>query len=50
MFLKQEKTEIDDFERKKNVGSIGKIENIVRMFLLDTLEKISQNNFAYSFA
>ena len=28
MFLKQEKPEMDDFERKKNFGSKGKIPKI----------------------
>ena len=37
MFLKQEKSEIDDFERKKKIGSKGKI-----------LKKIFCKNTKYS--
>ena len=44
MFLKQEKPEMNDFERKKNFGSKRKISN----FLTDTQAKTSQNIFAYS--
>ena len=47
MFLKQEKPEMDDFEKKKkNFGSEGKI--LIIIFLTDTLAKMSQNIFAYS--
>ena len=40
MFLKQEKPDMDDFERKKYFET--------SKFLSDTLAKISQNIFAYS--
>ena len=30
MFLKQEKPEMDDFERKNNFGSKGKIKKILK--------------------
>ena len=62
MFLKHEKPEMDDFERKKNFGSKGKIfkkksskgKIIKKIFLKmsqilsDTLAKLSQNIFVYS--
>ena len=47
MFFKQEKPELDDFERKKNFGSKRKI--VLKMFFKDTLAKSSQSIFAYSF-
>ena len=47
MFLKQENPEMDDFE-EKNVGSEGNI-SIFKIFLTDTLAKISQNIFAHFF-
>ena len=40
MFLKQEKLEIDDFEERKT---------LVLKFLTNSLAKILQNIFAYSF-
>ena len=49
MFLKQEKPQMDDFERRKNIGSKGKISIFKKKFLTDTLAKMSQNIFAYSF-
>ena len=60
LFLKQEKPEMNDFERKGNFGSKGKYlgkisifnENIlwnVSTFLMDTLANISQKFFVYSF-
>ena len=48
MFLKQENPEMDDFEEEKKVGSEGKI-SILKIFLTDTLAKISQNIFAHFF-
>ena len=62
MFLKHEKPEMDDFERKKKFGSKGKIfkkksskGKIVKKIFLkmskilsDTLAKLSQNIFVYS--
>ena len=52
MFLKQEKSERDDFERRKKLvqwkNSIFQ-ENIVKTFVIDTLAKMSQNISAYSF-
>ena len=47
MFFKQEKPELDDFERKKNFGSKRKI--VLKMFFKDTLAKRPQNIFAYFF-
>ena len=52
--FEQEKPEKDDFERRKKIGSKGKILfNILRkyfeMFLTYTLSKMSKNIFAYSF-
>ena len=57
MFLKQEKPEMDDFGRKKYYGSKGntlkKFQYFKKIcmyfFLTDTLTKMSQNIFAYSF-
>ena len=46
-FLKQEKPEIDDFEQTKKRWFLWK--NIDAKFLTDTLAKMSQNIFAYSF-
>ena len=43
--FKQEKPEMDDFERKKHFDSKGKI----LKFKMDTLEKTSQNMFASTF-
>ena len=50
--LKQEKSEMDDFEEEKNFGSKGKILRKVQYlfnFLSDTLAKMSQSLVAYSF-
>ena len=44
MFLKKKKPEMEDFERKKKIGSKEKY-----LFLTDTLAKILKNIFAYSF-
>ena len=57
MFLKQEMSEIDDFKRETSFGSKEKYlnfflifwENIVKNVLMDILEKMSKNIFAYSF-
>ena len=48
MFLKQEKPEKDNFERRKNFGFKGKI-SIILKILTYTLAKSPQNIFAYSF-
>ena len=55
MFLKQVKYEMDDFKEFNNFGPRGKNFNILRKYfeqcpiLTDTLAKMSQNIFAYSF-
>ena len=55
MFLKQKRSEMDDFERRKEFGGKGKIvqyfKKIMGKFskiLTDTLAKISQNIISYS--
>ena len=45
MCLKQEKPEMDE----KKFGSKGRILILRKQFLTDTLAKMSQNIFAYSF-
>ena len=55
MFLKREKSEMDDFERKKSLVLKEKylnfniLKSILKRFFTDSLAKSSQNIFAYSF-
>ena len=44
IFLKQEKPEMDDFEKY-----LEKFQYFKKKFFTDTLAKMSQNIFAYSF-
>ena len=48
MFLKQEKPDMDDLERKV-LREMTIFKNIGKKFLTDTLAKTSQDIFAYSF-
>ena len=41
MFFKQEKSEMDDFERKRNF--------VLKEAIMDNIAKMSHNIFAYSF-